>query len=84
MIVVAAAAPSLVVVLRLVVLLRLHALVVLLNDGCLGVGVGGDRVSDFPQLLLSMSEEAGVGLRARTLLHEVAAELRLELLRVKL
>jgi|LauGreDrversion4_2_1035121.scaffolds.fasta_scaffold877867_1 hypothetical protein len=62
----------------------LQALVVLLDNGCLCVGVSGYRVSDFPKLVFSVSEEAGVGLRAGALHHEVAAELSLELLGIEL
>ena len=72
-----------VIILRLLVL-ALHALVVLLNDGGLGVGVGRHGVGHLAQLVLTVGEEARVGLRARTLLHEVAAKLRLELLGVEL
>ena len=56
----------------------------MLNDGGLSVGVSRYRVSHLAQLVLTMGEEARVGLRARTLLHEVAAKLRLELLGVEL
>lgn len=75
-----------VIILRLLVLvvLALHALVVLLNNGGLGVGVRRYGVGHLAQLVLTMGEEARVGLRARTLLHEVAAKLGLELLGVEL
>lgn len=66
------------------VALLLQTLVVLLHDGGLGVGISGDWISYLSQLVLSVSEEAGVSLRAGTLLHEVTAELSLELLGVEL
>jgi hypothetical protein len=71
------------IILRLLVL-ALHALVVLLNDGGLSVGVRRYGVRHLAQLVLTMGDEARVGLRARTLLHEVAAKLSLELLGVEL
>lgn len=66
------------------VALLLQTLVVLLHDGGLGVGIGRDWIRDLSQLVFSVREEAGVRLRADTLLHEVTAELSLELLGVEL
>lgn len=65
-------------------IVMLKALVVLLDNGGLGIGISGNGVIHASQFVLSMSEEAGVSLSARTLLVEVTANLSLELLCVEL
>ena len=66
------------------VALLMQTLVVLLHNGGFSVSIGRDWIRDLSQLVLSVGKEAGVSLRARTLLHEVTAELSLELLGVEL
>lgn len=64
--------------------LLMETLVVLLHNGCFCVSIGWDWIRDLSQLVLSVGKETRHTLRARPQLHEVTAELSLELLGVEL